>query len=207
MRSYLSMKVFSFGDFVRKKIFYSNLYLILIVFLSLGYFTKLYSKDLTVGIILNNDKLNFKIAHTLNKLIPFMFKFLSAELKEEFPKTRIKYKYFFIQKESITAKKAIEKAIADKMVDLVFGPFSSQLLSVGKSEIESGSLAFVSYANLSSLRTLKNYYSFFEWSDVYVRTVLDYAKKSLQKNKLYYAGVFLWNRDFSRNFYEGQRNI
>ena len=45
-------------------------------------------------------------------------------------------------------------------------------------------LAFVSKANASSLRNLKNYYTFLEWSDVYVKAVLDYAKKTLSKDNL-----------------------
>ena len=109
---------------------------------SLGFVTKIYSKDLTVGIIINNDKVNFKILNTLNKLLPHMLFLIRDEFKEEFPKARIRFKYFFFQRETITAKKAISKAIADTNVHLVFGPFSGHLINVGRDVIQSGGISF-----------------------------------------------------------------
>ena len=164
------------------------------------------NRNITVGVISNNDRENYSIPYAINSIIPMILNLAITDVKKQFPKAEIKVKYFYFQKEAVTSRLAIDEALKDKDVQLVFGPFGSRPVTDGRDLIDKGDLLFISQANTSNLKGLKNYYTPLEWQDRYAKTVIDYAIEYSKKDKPKVAALILWNRTTPRDFYTIAQN-
>ena len=103
------------------KVFCKLKFILIALFFSISLFSQ-DSQKITIGIIANNDRENYSIPYSINRIIPMLLNLAINDVKKEFPKAQIKTKYFYFQKESTTSRSAIEAALNDKEVQLVFGP-------------------------------------------------------------------------------------
>lgn len=192
-------------------------------FLAVFFFSFLYSKTVNFAVF-NDDMVSYEKSsddtHYKNQRM-LAFEILKKELQKQYPKFKIRFKYFFYDLADSRAKlkRTLEVLQSDKSIDVVLGPFNNDIFFSPTliNNIHNGDLPFLSFVHLSGLRSVNNYYTPFEWSDTRFKTLLNYLKdkKILKDNiKTLKMGVFSHANDsLSRDSYEvaykilGKKNV
>lgn len=142
-------------------------------------------------------------ATILSNLRNIYLEIIKSELKLKYPNSEINIKNFsnYVSDFRVfNLKSVINNAIQNNDIHLFFGGFNNDFFTYPqvKKAINEAGVAIIGFSSLSNLRSLKNYYTPYEWSDTMIKTALGAALTDLNKEKELRPAAVIINNPWSK---------